>query len=84
MSLISALTEMLGGMLAEYAIQKKWSKVKIFIVTSAFFFAASLVNLLVFEHGIAVFLAISGAAILGVGLGIFFVLAIYVHEKTKK
>ncbi|WP_433692054.1 hypothetical protein [Herbaspirillum seropedicae] len=84
MSLISTLTEMLGGMLAEYAIQKKWSKVKIFVVTSAFFFAASLVNLLVFEHGIAVFLAISGAAILGVGLGIFFVLAIYVHEKTKK
>lgn len=84
MSLIVALTEMLGGMLAEYSIQKKWSKVKIFFVTSAFFFAASLVNLLVFEDGIGLFLAISGSAILAVSLGIFFVLIIYVHEKTKK
>ncbi|MCP1573903.1 hypothetical protein RB25_03030 [Herbaspirillum rubrisubalbicans] len=84
MSLIVALTEMLGGMLAEYSIQKKWSKVKIFFVTSAIFFATSLLNLLVFEHGSGVLLAISGSAILGVSLGIFFVLTIYIHEKTKK
>ncbi|BEV16804.1 hypothetical protein HBDW_35920 [Herbaspirillum sp. DW155] len=84
MSLIIELAGMLGGMLAEYSAQKKWGKVKTFFLTSATFFALSLVNLLVFEHGIGVLLAISGSAILGVSLGLFFVLTIYIHEKTKK
>ncbi|QNB08630.1 hypothetical protein G5S34_18985 [Herbaspirillum frisingense] len=84
MSLIIELAGMLGGMLAEYSTQKKWSKIKGFFVTSAIFFAVSLINLLVFESGRGAFWAVTGSAILGVSLGVFFVLTIYVHEKTKR
>ncbi|WP_288391917.1 hypothetical protein [uncultured Herbaspirillum sp.] len=84
MSLIIELVGMLSGMLAEYAIEKKWSKVKLFFVTSTFSFVTFSIILLIFEHGRGVFWAVSGSAILGVTLGIVFVLISYVHEKTKK
>lgn len=83
MSLIIEVAGMLGGMLAEYAVQKKWGKVKVFFLTSAGSFVLSLANLLIFEQGRRFPWAFWASVVLGVSLGCFFVLAIYVHEKTK-
>jgi hypothetical protein len=84
MSLIVEIGGMLGGMLAEYASSKKWSKPKIFFATSCSFFTLFSVYVLLFPSERGVLVGILFAICLGIVLGLFCIGLMHYYEKYKK
>jgi hypothetical protein len=84
MSLIIDIAGMIGGMLAEYASAKKWSKVKTFSITSSIFFTLSTINMLIIRPEKGIFVGILLSICLGFALGLFLTGLMYFHEKRKK
>lgn len=84
MSLIIDIAAMVGGMLAEYASSKQWSKTKIFSISSGIFFTIFTIYVLSFPSDKGIFVGILIAICLGITLGLCITGLIYCHEKQKK
>ncbi|MFY9179004.1 MAG: hypothetical protein WAO12_04385 [Venatoribacter sp.] len=84
MSLIVEIAGMFGGMLAEYASSKKWSKLKTFFAASCCFFTLFAAYVLLFPSDRGVFFGILIAICLGGVLGLCCIGIMHYHEKHKK
>lgn len=84
MSLIVEIAGMLGGMMAEYAHSKKWSKIKTFFTASAGFFTLFATYVLLFPSDRGVFIGIIVAICLGTVLGLCCIGLMHYYEKYKK
>jgi len=80
MSLIVEVAGMFAGMLAEYATSRKWSKVKVFFVSSTGFFLLFLVYTIIFPSPKGMLVGVLVGAGLGIVLGLIFV--IFIHLKS--
>ncbi len=84
MSLILELGHALGEILIDYAAEKKWSKTRIFFVTSGSFFALFSTHILIFPFEGKMLTGMFIAFCLGIAFGIFFVGLMYWREKFKR
>ena len=84
MSLIVETAGMLGGMLAEYAHSKKWSKLKTFFAASGGFFTLFATYVLLFPSDRGISIGILVAICLGIVLGLCCIGLMHYHEKYKK
>jgi Na+-transporting NADH:ubiquinone oxidoreductase subunit NqrB len=83
MSLIVEIAGMVGGMLAEYASSKQWSKLKTFFVSSGCFFSLFTIYVLLFPSDKGLYIGVSIAIGLALTLGACVIGLMYYHEKHK-
>ena len=83
MSLIIDIAGMIGGMLAEYSTARKWSKIKIFSITSSTMFSLFTIHVLISPPERGIFVGILLGICLGLSLGLFLTGVIYFHEKQR-
>lgn len=84
MSLIVEIAGMLGGMLAEYASSKKWSKLKTFFAASGGSFTIFAAYVLLFPSDRGIYVGILVAICLGIVLGLCCIGLMHYYEKHKK
>jgi peptidoglycan/LPS O-acetylase OafA/YrhL len=82
-SLIVEIAGMVGGILAEYASSRRWSKLKTFFVSSGCFFGLFAIYVVLFPSDKRLFVGILVAIGLALTLGTCVIGLMHYHEKHK-
>lgn len=84
MSLMIEFASFVGGAMSEYAQQKQWGNFKIFSVTFSAIFIMFTLCFLLFPPAKGLLFGVSGAAVLGLTLGVINVVLIRYAIKRKQ